>query len=371
MNVLQILPELNAGGVERTTVEVAEALLSEGHSAHVASNGGRMVKELRDMGAVLHTLKIGSKNPLLLRRNTKALIDIIKTHNIDIVHARSRAPAWPAHTAARATGIPFITTYHGIYNAKTPLKRRYNAIMAQGDMIIANSEYTKAHIISEHGVDPDIIKTIPRGVDITTFDPEKITPSQIKAFRDMWQVSDTETALVLPGRLTRWKGQAVAIQAMVDIPQNVILILMGDAQGRTKYESELRDLVETLGLTNRVRFVDHCTDMPSALMAANIVLSASTDPEAFGRISAEAQAMGRPVVATAHGGTLETVLDGVTGFHIQPGDAVSLAEGVKRALDWPEYDAKVTRWRIVERFSKSRLQSETLEVYDRVYDLTT
>lgn len=371
MNVLQILPELNAGGVERTSVEVAEALLADGHTAHIASKGGRLEKELRDLGAVLHILPIGSKNPLKLRRNTKALIDIIKAHKIDIVHVRSRAPAWPAYTAAKAQNIPFITTYHGIYNANSALKRRYNSIMARGDIVIANSEFTKAHIMKEHGTPSETIIVIPRGVDMKAFNPAIVDPVRISALRDAWQVNSAHKVILLPGRLTRWKGQLIAVEALLGLPENTVLILLGDAQGREAYRAEILELARKLDVNDRVRIVGHCTDMPAALLAADVVLSASTDPEAFGRISAEAQAMGRPVIATRHGGALETVLHGVTGLHIQPRDATSMREGLKKALNWPDYDGKIARWRIEERFSKAKLQSDILDIYNRVFDLNT
>ncbi len=366
MNVLQILPELNAGGVERTTVEIAEALIAKGHKAHIASAGGRMTHDLEALGACLHTLALNTKNPLQTIPLTKALIKLIKTHKIDIVHARSRAPAWPAYRAACRTQTPFVTTYHGIYNAKTHLKRKYNAVMAKGDVVIANSAYTQTHILKEHKIDPDKIVIIPRGVDMNIFDPAKIDPKKIKTFRDEWGVGASEKVVLLPGRLTRWKGQSVAISALAHFPKDTVLVLMGDAQGRTHFESELQALAAQNHVADRIKRVQHCTDMPTALMTANIVLSASTDPEAFGRISAEAQAMGRPIVATAHGGTLETVIDQMTGLYITPNDSLSLARGVTQALNWPDYDGAFARQRISEKFSKAKLQDKTLKVYERL-----
>ena len=206
MNILQVVPELNAGGVERTTIEVAQALNARGHTPHVVSAGGRLEDELRAAGGVLHRLRVGSKNPMSLRRNTKELIDIIKTNKIDIVHARSRAPAWPARAAAQATNTPFVTTYHGIYNAKSGLKRRYNAIMAKADIVIANSEFTKKHIMAEHGTADENIVVIPRGVDMALFDPSKICATDIAQMRTKWGVVDGDKVVLLPGRLTRWKG---------------------------------------------------------------------------------------------------------------------------------------------------------------------
>ncbi|RZV40843.1 MAG: glycosyl transferase, partial [Acidimicrobiales bacterium] len=238
MNILQVVPELNAGGVERTTIEIAQALTKKGHTAHVACEGGRMEDELEKAGGILHRLKLASKNPLSLRRNTKALIKLIREHKIELVHARSRAPAWAAKAAADAVGIPFITTYHGIYNAKTGLKRRYNAIMAKGEVVIANSNFTKNHIIQEHGTDPDKIVVIPRGVEMKVFDPVKVKRADRETMLKAWAVSGKRPVVLLPGRLTRWKGQLVALDAIANLKDNGIesdLVLLGDAQGREDY----------------------------------------------------------------------------------------------------------------------------------------
>ena len=366
MTVLQVLPELNAGGVERTTIEMADALHKAGHAAHVACSGGRMEDELARAGGVLHRMDIGSKNPLTLRRHTKALLELIKACNIDIVHARSRAPAWPAEAAARAANVPFVTTYHGIYNANGRFKRRYNAVMTKGDIIIANSEFTKAHIIKEHGTSADKIVVIPRGVDMERFDPLTISQTDTLAQREIWGVPHTAPLVLLPGRLTRWKGQLVAIEALSHLNDYIYLVLLGDAQGREDYLTEIRVKAESLGLTKRVIIPGHSDNIPTALAAADVVLSASTDPEAFGRVAAEAQAMRRPVVATAHGGAMETVVDGETGYLVQPGDAADMARALKNALNWPAYNGNAARNRINREYSAKQLQTATLEVYARV-----
>lgn len=364
MNILQVVPDLHAGGVERTTLEIAEALIANGHKAHVASAGGRMEEAFTTMGGVLHKFDVGSKNPLHYIGNRAKLIDIIKHHNIDIVHARSRMPAWPAYAAAKATGTHFVTTYHGIYNAKSALKRGYNAIMTKGEIIIANSAFTKDHIINEHGTDPSRIQVIARGVDMSRFDPLHITRDAITAQRQAWGVKDEQKLILLPGRLTRWKGQLVAIEALSHLPDNIALVCLGDAQGRDEYVSEMDKLAASLNLSERVKRPGHSTDMPTALMAADVVISASTDPEAFGRIAAEAQAMGIAVVATDHGGAKETVLDAQTGFRVPPSDARALSEGIAKALDWPDYDPQAARTHIEDNFSKARMQGDTLGVYD-------
>lgn len=364
MNVLQILPELNAGGVERTTLEVAEALIAAGHIPHVASLGGRFEEELVSLGGVLHRFDVGSKNILKYPGNVRRLKRIISENRIDIAHARSRAPAWPSHAAARTAGIPFVTTYHGIYNAGNSLKRYYNSVMAKGDLIIANSGFTRQHIISEHGTNPDIIRVIPRGVDMTQFDPANISDSDVTELKTSWDIPGGATTLLLPGRLTRWKGQTVAIKALEKLPSSCVLVCLGDPQGRDEYVAELWALAGKLGVRDRLRLPGHFSDMPTALSAANIVISASTDPEAFGRVAAEAQAMGRPVIATAHGGALETVIDGITGFHVKPGDAGELSSALIKALaDLNQFDRKRMRRHVQENFSKRQLQEKTLAVY--------
>ena len=372
MNILQVVPELNAGGVERTTIEIAQALSANAHTAHVACEGGRLEDELENAGGILHRLKLASKNPLTLRKNTRALIKLIKEHKIDLIHARSRAPAWTAKAAADAVGIPFVTTYHGIYNAKTGLKRRYNAIMAKGEIVIANSNFTKNHIINEHGTDPERIVVIPRGVEMDVFDPAQVARADITAMREEWQVSGKRKIILLPGRLTRWKGQLVAIGAIANPKKNGIevdLVLLGDAQGREDYVAELENKIETLGLQDYVRIAPHTQNMPSAYAAVDIVISASTDPEAFGRVSAEAQAMEKLVVASNHGGSTETVINGETGFLVSPDDPIALANGIASVIAIPARErkqmGKKARARIGREFSAQSLQDATLRVYER------
>ena len=373
MNVLQVVPELNAGGVERTTIEIAQALSAQGHVAHVASLGGRMEDELAKAGGILHRLEIGSKNPLSLRRNTKALIEIIRKHKIDIVHARSRAPAWPASAAARATHVPFITTYHGIYNARSRLKRRYNAIMAKGDIVIANSIYTKNHIIQTHGIEESRIKVIPRGVNMDVFDPRRFNLEDCAARRQRWGVCEDARVLLLPGRLTRWKGQLVALEAFAKLARdmdNIVLVLLGDAQGRDEYVRALNDKAESLNISDKVVLAPHSRNMPLALAASHIVLAPSIEPEAFGRVIIEAQAMEKLVVASAHGGAMSTMIDGFTGALVPPGDITALAEGIKSVLDMPAskylVNARAARERIGEHFSEKRMKDATLDVYKQV-----
>ena len=361
MNVLQILPDLNAGGVERTVLETAEALRAGGHGAHVISAGGRLVPELEALGGVHHTAQIGSKNILNVPWRIAGLRRLIAEQKIDIVHARSRAPAWPALFAAQAEKIPFVTTYHGIYNASSALKRFYNSVMAKGEVVIANSKYTENHILREHGTDPDHIQVIPRGVDMALFDPSRLHGVNVRDRRASWGVSGDSNLVLLPARLTRWKGQTIALEALAKLPETYHLVLLGDAQGRDDYVAELRAQAERLGLSARVQMPGHDADMATAYLAADIIICPSTDPEAFGRTAAEAQAMGRPVIVSNHGGAVEVVEHGIAGWRVPPGDAMALANAIERIDELSNIAG--ARDRIAKNYSKTALQSALLGIY--------
>lgn len=363
-NVLQVLPALEAGGVERTTLEVADALIADGQGAFVVSGGGRLVPKLTKLGATHFTMNIGSKRLLSLPWRVAALRKLIVLNQIDVIHARSRAPAWAAWRAAMAERIPFVTTYHGIYNEGFPGKRRYNSIMARGDLVIANSRFTADHVMATHKVPEARLRIIPRGVDMAMFDPKAVSPVRIEQVWNKWAVKPDDRVILLPARLTRWKGQTVAIQALARLPEDTILVCAGDPQGRESYVAELRSLARSLGVEDRLRLPGHEVDMPAALLAADRVVTPSTDPEAFGRTAAEAQAMGRWIVASSHGGALDVVQDGETGQLVPPGDADALARAL---LGVPgTYDGAAARDRIAAKFSKQALQSATLQVYREV-----
>ena len=370
MNILQVLPALGAGGVERTTVDVARALIAAEHKPHIASAGGPLVRDIEVMGGMHHTLPLESKNPFQWRRLARKLASLIEAHDIDIVHARSRAPAYPAKWAARKTGAHFLTTYHGIYNAGNALKRHYNSVMARGDLVIANSEYTKAHIIKEHGTAADRIIAIPRGVDLTQFTID-IPQVRIAALRAHWGVEPSDRVLLLPGRLTRWKGQDIAIKAMNGI-KGIILVIQGDAQGRDAYVSELKSLIAQTDA--RILIAPPHSDMAAAYAASFGALSASTDPEAFGRVTAEACAMGVPVIATAHGGSLEILDGGIgkppLGLFAKPSDIESLHDQITTLSamrpDQATAFAAPAQARARSKFTNHAMCSATLDVYRRL-----
>lgn len=366
--VLQVLPMLETGGVERGTIEVAEALVRAGFRAMVASAGGRLVPELTHCGAEHIALPLASKDPWVIWRNAAKLAALIRDHRIDIVHARSRAPAWSAWLAARRTGARWVTTYHGTYTEGFALKRRYNAVMASGERVIAISAFIAEHLMARHGTDPARVRIIPRGVDPRRFDPAIVSGERIVKLARAWRLPDDAPVVLLPGRLTRWKGQEVLIEALARMQRrDAVAVLAGDDQGRHGYRAGLEALAERLGLGARVRIVGDCPDMPAALMLADVAVSASIEPEAFGRVVVEAQAMGRPVVATAHGGALETVSPDQTGWLVPPGDAAALAATLDHVLSLDE-EARAAlgaqaREAVLARYTTERMCAATLEVY--------
>ncbi len=369
MNILQILPALNAGGVERTTLEIVEALIEAGHKAHIISAGGGMVSAIKALGGIHYTYNIGSKNILTVPHRIRFLSCYIRDHEIDIVHARSRAPAWPAFYAAKSQKRPFVTSYQGHYKASHPLKRYYNAVMTRGEIVIANSEFTRSHIIAEHKIDPKKIITIPRGVDINIFDPKRFSSLEISQIRADWNINPNQKLLLLPGRFSRWKGHHTALKALAELPDDYALICMGDMQGHSAYLTEIKQLAKALNVTQRLSLYPHVNNVALAMLAADVVLSCSTQPEAFGRIAIEAQAMGRPIIATAHGGALETIIDKQTGFLVPPEDPKSLAKAILKVSRWKGYKPQLARDRIVTHFSKAALQRANLDIYYRLANL--
>lgn len=370
--ILQVVPELSAGGVERTVLEMTEAIVEAGGQALLASKGGRLESDFEALGGRLFRMNAASKNPLTLLRNADWLKKLILHERVDLVHARSRAPAWSAYWAARAEGKPFVTTYHGAYSGKSALKIKYNSVMAKGDMVIANSNWIASHVEAMHNVPDERLVTIPRGVDLAAFDPIAVPSSRIEAIRAAWGLAgDKRLTLLLPGRLTEWKGQKLAIDALRLLSETelagLVLVLAGDAQGRLDYIDQLESAIATGGLRETVLIVPHIHDMPAAYMAADIVLTPSVRPEAFGRVAAEASAMMRPVITSDHGGGRETIVDGQTGARFEPGNASALAGAIRALTDIGpnarQGMGQTGRAYVSERFSKRGLQLATLRVY--------
>ena len=369
--ILQVLPALVAGGVERGVVDVTAALAQAGWRALVVSQGGPMVRDVQRSGGTHFTFPIATRNPLLYRRNTGLLTGIIQDNAVDLVHARSRAPAWSAMRAARTTGVPFVTTFHGTYGSNNGLKRRYNSVMTKGDRVIAISDFVNQHIRDGYKIDPEKLVTIHRGVDTSQFDPAAVSAARIIQLSQAWRLPDGVPVIMLPGRITRWKGQQILIEALYRLPhRDFICVIVGSAKRRATYRDDLAKTVRERNLESAVSFVDHEQDMAAAYMLADVVVSASTDPEAFGRVAAEALAMGRPVVATDHGGSRETVVPGETGWLVRPGDPGDLAAAITEALDLDagarNAMAQRARRRIGDRFDVTRMCNATLAVYSEM-----
>lgn len=369
--VLQVLPALGPGGAERGAVEISVAVARAGGKALVASAGGPLERVLQRAGAIHVSLPVHRRNPLTIYRNAARLAELVRAHDVDIVHARSRAPAWSALLAARRTGRHFVTTYHGTYNANGPIKRLYNSVMVRGDRVIAISEFIAEHIRKTYKLDGQRLRVINRGVDLEAFDPARVSPARLVQMTERLKLPEDQPMVLLPGRLTRWKGQTVFIEALARLGRrDICAVLMGDDQGRRGYRRELVNLVHRHDLESVVRFVDHCDDMPAAMMLADVVVSASTDPEAFGRVLPEAQAMGRPVIGTAHGAAPATVLAGETGWLVPPRDVPALTGALAEALAL----APETRQRMAARaieharanFSLEGMCTRTLAVYEEL-----
>lgn len=379
---MQIIPDLDTGGAELSAIEIAGAITEAGGRAIVLSRGGRLEADLTAAGGELIRFPAATKNPAKIIANAYEIARIIKREGAVLMHARSRAPAWSALIGARQAGVPFVTTYHGAYNEKGPVKRFYNSVMARGDLTIANSNYTAELIRSRYGTGEERIRVIHRGVDMERYDPRTVAPDRIATLRLAWGLKDGERAVLHPARLTNWKGQTTVIAAAEQLKlrgqlDGVVFILAGDAQGRDQYAEALRKQVSTAGLSNAVRLVGHVADMPAAFAASAAALVASIEPEAFGRTATEAQAMGCPVIATAIGAPPETVLarpsfpaDQATGWLVAPSQPGVLADALQELLSLPPAAViemgKRARARVDEHFSLQAMKSKTLAVYDEI-----
>jgi glycosyltransferase involved in cell wall biosynthesis len=371
LTVLQVLPSLVTGGVERGTIEITQAIVEAGGSALVASAGGRLVAAIERAGGRHITLPLMRKDPYSIWRNAGLLATIIRAERVDIVHARSRAPAWSAWLACRRTGAHFVTTWHGTYGEGLPFKRRYNSVMARGERIIVASRFIDRLVGERHGVDPARIRLIPRGVDPAAFDPGAVSGERVMRQLRSWRIPEHGPVVMMPGRLTEWKGQGVLLEAIARMGRrDVYCVLVGAEQGQPRFSQRLVARAAELGISERIRLAGECDDMPAALMAADVVVHASTQPEAFGRVVVEAQALGRPVIAADLGGPAETVEHGITGWRVPPGDPAILAEAIEAVLALPGETLGMVgaqaRAAVLEHYTVAAMQAATLEVYREV-----
>lgn len=371
--IMQVLPALVTGGAERGAIDVALAAAAAGFRSYVVTSGGPMVRELTRGGVEHITLPVHSKNPWVMYRNIGLLAGLVREHDIHILHARSRAPAWSALAASRRAGAHFVTTFHATYNFSTPWKKAYNSVMTKGDRVIAISDFIREHMMRVYKTDWARIRTIHRGVDTNLFDPHNVSAERVVKLATDWRLPDDAPVVMLPGRLTRWKGQLMVLRALEMLKDlRFRCLLVGSAQGRENYRAELEREIEALGLSSVVHVVGDCLDMPAAYKLADVVVSASTDPEGFGRVAVEGQAMGRPVVAPAHGAAPEQIIDGETGWLFTPHDVGSLAATLRRALALTPaererlHEAAIRNVR--KHFTKEEMCRKTVELYRELAD---
>ncbi len=370
--ILQVLPEMQVGGVELGTLEIATGLQKEGIRNFVASQGGRMLYELDKIKVQHFTLPLKSKNPIVGLFNYFSLKKIIIENDINIVHARSRAPAWSAYFAAKKCGVKFVTTYHGKYGlGPMGIKKIYNKVMTYGKLVIAISEHIKKHIISEYNVNEKKIRLIHRCVNLDRFSPNAVSQERVIKAINTFSIPEDKKVLLLHGRITRWKGHTLLLDALHKVKgDDWICLISGSDQGRKYFVDELKAQVMDLELEEKVKFIGFYNDPQALLMLADVVLSTAIEPEAFGRVSIEAQAMGKIVVASNHGGSLENIIDGVSGKLYENKNAQALAETIEWALNMSEKErtemSKAAQKNAKDNFSIDVMCKKTIEVYNEV-----
>lgn len=366
--IMQIVPALNSGGVEQGVIDINAAIVRAGGHSIVVSSGGRRVEEISQAGGMHITLPVNSKNPFVIAANVGRLRKIIRDYNVDVVHACSRAPAWSALRAVVGTAAKYVTSCHAAHKISGPLKRLYNSSIAKGERVIAVSHFLADYLEENYKVDTAKLRVVHRGLAIENFHPNAVTPERMIALAQQWRVPDGASVVMLPGRLSRIKGHMFLIDAIQKLRQkDIFCLFLGSDIGNEKYRRELENYIESRNMTGSVRIVTSCDDMPAAYMLATVVVAPSLVPEGFGRIAIEAQAMGRPVIVTDHGGSRETVLRDTTGWLVAPGDVSGLAAALHdaMALDARQRAVLATRAmsHVIQNFTNEQMCAGTLDVY--------
>ena len=369
--IVQILPALVRGGVERGTVEMAQAIQAAGGHAVVISNGGPLVRHIERYGGKHIALPVHAKNPLRWPGLRRQLKTIFQAENADIVHVRSRVPAWLALTLAKSMGIATISTVHSRFTARSFLKRRYNAKLLDAGQVIAISDYVHGLITSQYIGVEDRLTVVHRGVDTDTFDPAAVSQARIINFADTVALPEDVPVIMMPARSSSWKGHHILLDALAKLKDlNFVCLFVGASDGKAGFVKDITDYAHAHGLEGRFRLTPVVDDMPAALMVADVVVMPSITPEPFGRVALEAQAMGRPIVAFAHGGAVESIEHGKTGWLATPGDVDSLAENMRAALTLKPRArnayATHARAHINAHFSTDKMCQETLKIYRRM-----
>ena len=368
--ILQILPNLNSGGVERGTIEISNAILEQGYNSIVVSQGGVLVEQLEKIGAIHINMLVGSKNPWLIYKNALKLKKIINKYKVNIVHARSRAPAWSAYFACQNTKAKFVTTFHGVYSGKARIKKFYNSVMLKSKKIITVSNFISKHIQENYNfTDLKKLCLIHRGVDINAFRNKQLALTNSQKYIKKWQIPANKKIILMPGRITEWKGQEFLIKALNKLDRDDYYCLMvGDVSKHPNFLVRLESLIKTYNLEKKISIRSNVLDIENLYNIAYMVVSASIRPEAFGRVVVEAGAMGKIVVATNHGGATETVIDKKTGFLVKHDDVNDLARAIDQALDLSitqkKNMEKTAKLHIEENFSITRMQEKTIALYN-------
>jgi len=378
LKVLQVIPKLGYGGAETGCYDLAHYLHENNCTSFIATSGGNLIKFIDKKKVKLFRLPVHSKNPLIIIFNTFALVFIILVNGISIVHARSRAPAWSCFLATRITRKKFVTTFHGTYNFNNSIKKFYNSIMVRSNLIIAGSNFIFSHISKNYskylGAKKKLL-VIFRGINVDYFDPSTTTETQEKQLLIDWQIDKSKKIILLPGRLTSWKGQVSFIEALSLVNKELGYdsfygVILGSDQGRNVYKKKITRLVEQHRLTNQLKFIEHCKNMPVAYKISDLIVSASIEPESFGRVAVEAQSMKKPILASDIGGSNETVENGKTGFLFEAGNPVSLSNKILEILKLDESTLKSMgnegRKNIIKKFNVEKMCFSTYSEYKKL-----
>ncbi len=378
---MQILPGLESGGVERGVIDIAKALKKDGFEPIVVSKGGVLVYQLREAGITHITLPVHSKNPLTIYFNNKKLEKLLVEHSVDIVHVRSRAPMWSAYFACKKLHVKIVATVHGTYSLNFlnwqvfPLKKIYNALMLRADEVIAVSGFIKDYLIQNYQQNyptslEEKIVTIQRGAELGYFDYDKVSKNRIIDLSKKWHLPDDKKIILMPARFTSWKGHEFLIEALAQVKHDFFCVMIGSDHGHKQFRKKIESRIVERGLAGKVQLCGLCKDMPAAYAVSHLVVCPSVRAEAFGRIAIEAQASSRIIISTKIGGSLETVIDGKTGFLVEVNDVEKFAELIDKALEMSKEEADqmgaAGRKNVEENFSNEKMCGETIKVYREV-----
>ena len=376
--ILQIIPSMEIGGAERTVLEITAFLKNTNYTSLVLTSGGKLIKDLEKLNIEVVRYPIDKKNPLLIIKNIIELKKLFIEKNIDLIHVRSRAPAWSAIFAARSLKIPIVTTWHGHVSNSSWFKKKYNSIMHKGNALIANSNYTAENINKIYKIDKDKIDIIPRGVNTENFKASNFSDEEKINIKKEWKVFDqNKIILLLPARLTRWKGHEVVIKAIgllknEEFFKNIVCLFAGNQKGSERYIQNLKEIIASLSLDDKIKLIGQVENMPLAYQASNIILSPSIQPEPFGRIPIEAQASGKIIISSNAGAVKETIKSGQdsTGFKVKPNNSEELAHQIKLVIKMKDEDLQEIKKRAIlnvkNNFSLETMCKKTLEVYNRL-----